>query len=112
MGARTRDQSAEALNQRLRAVDDVRGAVGEGALEAEGDAAVGQDLEAVVGERRSRDVPDEPLERVASARGDRHPGVEVEAPEAGLKWDAPLPRGRVGDGTQARHPLPGPLPEG
>ena len=77
------DQSGEALAELGAREDDVGGAVGPAAPELEREPAVGETLEAMVGDGRPAHVAEDALALLASLRGDGDAGVEIET-EAGL----------------------------
>jgi len=79
VGTRGRNQGYEPLDELAALHQDVAGAVAPGGLQAHGEPSVGKLLEAIVRERRPRDVATEPLQTAAVASRYGHRGVETHA---------------------------------
>ena len=74
----------------------MRGAIAPDGLQRDEAAAVGPELDAVLGERGAEEVAAERLEAGTIVRGDPDVGVEIETIELGLTWAA------GGDVTEGR----------
>ena len=74
----------ELLQQLDRLEEEMGGAIAPHCLELDEDAAVGAELDAVLGERGAEEVAAEPFEAGAVVGGDPDIGVEIEAIELGL----------------------------
>ena len=97
------NQRGEFFQQFVRFEHEVGRAVAQGLAQREGDAAVGQFRQAVGGERRAGEVPAQPLETRAIARGDADTGVDVEAGDLGAKARLDERERRVGRVPHAHH---------
>ena len=73
------DEGDQPLQQLVALHQDVRRAVAPAGLETQGESAVGLHFEAIVRERRARDIAAEPLESATVSRWDGDVGVEAHA---------------------------------
>ena len=80
VAARRRDQGGELLHQLVGPEEDVRRAVAVRGREADGVAAVGKAMEAILRERRAVDVPAQAFQGGAVRGGDADTRVEVVPP--------------------------------
>ncbi len=73
------DEGDQAVQQLVTLHPDVRRPVAPAGLETQGEPAVGPHFEAIVRERRPRDIAAEPLEPATISRWDGDVGVEAHA---------------------------------
>jgi hypothetical protein len=90
------DAGRELVQELDRLEAQLRGAIAPDGLQRDEDAAVGPELDAVLGERGAEEVAAERLEAGTIVRGDPDAGVEIEAIELGLT------RAAGGDVTEGR----------